>query len=362
MTPATLARLIVILLLLLPPFLPARAAWAGKNASPLLLATVHKHPPGGKSAASPNSPAPPRPETVAVPDRGAEPPAAAEIRAVDRGPLPKISARSAIIIDADTGEVIFARDPDRPAQPASTIKVLTGLLAIETLKKNDLVPVSNRAASMPRSKIYLNQGRSYPATDLIDAVLLASANDASVALAEKIAGSEWAFAQRMTRRATDLGASRTVCKTANGLTAAGQQSTARDLAVIFKQAMQNREFAARIKRTTATTSFGTSLRNHNRALWQISGSEGGKTGYTAAARQTYVGKFKRRDREIVLALMGSGAMWDDIKRLVEYGFASPRATMVRSRPQPPAGNAAGPERGAGPTILTDTKKTAIASL
>jgi D-alanyl-D-alanine carboxypeptidase (penicillin-binding protein 5/6) len=152
-------------------------------------------------------------------------------------------------------------------------------------------------------------------------VLLASANDASVALAEKIAGSEQQFAQKMTGLARRWGAKNTICKTASGLTAKGQKTTARDLAIIFRRAMQDREFATRMKRTKIKTVEGKLLRNHNKALWQIEGTLGGKTGYTNAARQTYVGKFKRGRDEIIVAIMGSETMWGDIKRLVDYGFA-----------------------------------------
>ena len=174
---------------------------------------------------------------------------------------------------------------------------------------------------MPRSKIYLKPGRTYQANDLINAVLLASANDASVALAEKIGGSEKRFAQMMTRKAKLLGARNTVCKTASGLTKADQCSTSRDLALVFNQAMQNKEFASRMKYTKVTTSYGKTLWNHNKALWRISGAMGGKTGYTRAARQTYVGKFEKNGEELVVAIMGSESMWDDISRLVSYGFA-----------------------------------------
>ena len=232
----------------------------------------------------------------------------------------KLSARSAIIIDAKTGREIYSHNADRPRQPASTIKVLTSLIAMDYLKNTALVPVSNWAASMPRSKIYLRKGKSYYANDLINAVLLASANDASVALAEKIAGSESGFAKMMTRKANELGARKTVCKTASGLTAKGQQTTARDLAVIFRKAMEHQEFAGRIKLVKAKTSYGRTLRSHNKALWQITGSQGGKTGYTWAAKQTYVGKFTQGGDEIIVALLGSRNMWNDIAKLVDYGF------------------------------------------
>ncbi len=226
-----------------------------------------------------------------------------------------------MILDADTGATIFAKNPDTPRQPASTIKVLTGMIAIKSLKNDELVGVTRHAQKMPRSKVYLDTKKKYKADDLINAVLLASANDASVALAEKIAGSERDFAAMMTLRAKLWGAKKTVCRTANGLTAKGQHSTARDLAQIFRHAMQDKEFARRMKRTKIKTSYGKLLRNHNKALWQVKGALGGKTGFTNAARQTYVGKFKRGDESIVVAIMGSTTMWTDIKRLVEYGFA-----------------------------------------
>jgi D-alanyl-D-alanine carboxypeptidase (penicillin-binding protein 5/6) len=247
-----------------------------------------------------------------------------------RQALKNLSAKSFIIMDAVTGQTLFSRAPDNPRQPASTIKVLTGMIAIKSLKKNDSVAVSKKAARQPRSKIYLDHQKKYQANDLINAVLLSSANDASVALAEKIAGSERSFAKMMTLRAQLWGAKKTVCKTATGLTAKGQSSTARDLATIFRHAMQDSEFAKRMKRTKVRTSDGKLLRNHNKALWQVQGTQGGKTGYTNAARQTYVGKFKRGDDEIIVAIMGSERMWTDIKKLVTYGFKKKQLTAAES--------------------------------
>jgi len=249
-----------------------------------------------------------------------------------------ISAKSIVVMDSITGRTLFSRSPDTPRQPASTIKVLTGMLAIDNLTNGEKVSVSKKAARQPRSKIYLDQRRTYRATDLINAVLLASANDASVALAEKIAGSEQKFARKMTGLAQRLGATNTVCKTASGLTAKGQKTTARDLAVIFRKAMQHKEFAGRMGRSKTNTADGKTLRNHNKALWQIDGTLGGKTGYTNAARQTYVGKFKRGNDEIIVAIMASETMWGDLKRLVDYGFArknqlakAPKSSPSRSR-------------------------------
>jgi D-alanyl-D-alanine carboxypeptidase (penicillin-binding protein 5/6) len=232
----------------------------------------------------------------------------------------QISARSVMVMDAESGGTIFEKMPDNPRQPASTIKIVTAMIALKSLQHDDIIDVSSHAASMPSSKIFLDPGRNYRANDLINAVLLASANDASVALAEKIAGSEDKFANLMTLSARMWGARNTICRTASGLTAVGQQSTARDLANLFRYAMQHDEFARRVHEKFISTSYGKSLRNHNRALWRLDGAVGGKTGYTVAARQTYVGQFTRDDQTIVVAIMGSESMWADLEKLVNYGF------------------------------------------
>lgn len=282
--------------------------------------------------------------------------------------LKKVTANKAIIMDAGNGDILYAKSPDQPGQPASTIKVLTGLLALETLADEEKVPISRRAARMPRSKIWLDQREKYHAGDLVNAVLLASANDASVALAEMISGSEKEFARLMTRKAIRLGARKTICKTASGLTRRGQCSTVRDLAIIFNKAMENREFAARVGLIKAKTRGGKTLRNHNKALWKITGAEGGKTGYTWAAKQTYVGKFKRGRDELVVAIMGSNTMWTDVSNLVEYGFAKKHHLRLAANKMPPPEETSRKRRGRDPgpdassstvvTVLADNKKAA----
>lgn len=337
--PATVFRIIsahkvmVLVLVLLPFFFNLQPAHAKTTPNLPVIATLHKCAPEAEKkkvvrqarvndasfliASSPSIKRKPARRQVTLPS-------VAKLRK-------KLSARSALIMDAKSGDILYTHNPDYSGQPASTIKVLTGLVAIKALQNKEYVYASKKAARMPRSKIYLKQGKSYRANDLINAVLLASANDASVALAEKVAGSEKNFAKLMTNKARQLGADNTVCKTATGLTSRGQKSTVRDLAVIFNEAMKNQEFAARIGKTKTRTSYGKTLRNHNKALWQIKGALGGKTGYTRAARQTYVGKFGRDHEELVVAIMGSETMWDDISRLVEYGFAK-KQRMASSKP------------------------------
>lgn len=317
----------LILLPLLIVLLPVPQAGAGKLP---VLSRQYKHSQG--SAASLNgSSAGPEAAKAALPETAQEKESHAEKKAVpyhmsraDARLRRRLSARSAFVLDPASGRVLYAYNADSPRQPASTIKVLTALIAIERLNDQDRVIPSRKAARMPRSKVYLKPGRTYRANDLINAVLLSSANDASVALAEKIDGKESSFARLMTHVARRFGARNTVCKTASGLTKAGQHTTARDLALIFNRAMQNQEFADRMKHTKVRTSFGKTLWNHNKALWRIAGAEGGKTGYTLAARQTYVGKFEKNGNQLIVAIMGSETMWDDITRLVRHGFAEER--------------------------------------
>ncbi len=320
----------VLLAILLTAATIAAEAEAVSGRKPILnLVTIHKFQPGTEDARiSGYDYRAPVVDLASAQQFKRRPPEGLSFLQTEDQLRENLTSRSAIVMDADTGRVIYAHEPDRADQPASTIKILTGLIAIQSLENEDLVVASLRAAGMPRSKIYLRNGESYRADDMINAVLISSANDASVALAEKIAGSESLFAKLMTLKAMAWGATQTVCKTASGLTAPGQTSTVRDLAVLFNRAMENEEFADRIGRTKIKTGYGKLLSNHNRALWQIDGATGGKTGYTKAARQTYVGKFKRGEDELTVALMGSVTMWDDIKHLVEYGFAQKRSLGI----------------------------------
>ena len=290
---------------------PARTVNKGRTRSTPALAAGKQTRAGKKTVA--RKTASRRPAAVSA--------AAAAAAAVGGGDVSgQVSSKSFMVMDAATGETICAKAPDSPRQPASTIKIVTAMIALKSLGRHDVIHVSRRAADMPSSKVYLSPDQRYQANDMINAVLLASANDASVALAENIAGSEEKFAALMTLSARMWGAKNTVCRTASGLTAEGQQSTARDLANLFRYAMQDAEFSRRMHERKIDTSFGKTLVNHNKALWRVDGAVGGKTGYTIAARQTYVGQFTRGGDSIVVAIMGSESMWADLNRLVDYGF------------------------------------------
>ena len=240
---------------------------------------------------------------------------------------PDPSAVAAIIMDAETGESLYEKNAHLPLPMASTTKVMTALLGVERLRPHEVVHVSAFAASMAPSKIYLKPGDVIRADDLLQAILLKSANDASVVLAEKISGSEEAFARLMTRRARELGAQHTHFENASGLPADDHYSTAYDLAVILRYAMQRLDFAEIMQMKTASieslTGRAWTVRNHNRLLWTFPGALGGKTGWTRASRHCYVGMVEQGGRALIVSLLASSRLWNDVNELLLFGFALP---------------------------------------
>jgi D-alanyl-D-alanine carboxypeptidase (penicillin-binding protein 5/6) len=250
------------------------------------------------------------------------------------GAEPRLAAEAALLMDADNGEVLYEKNAHTPLPMASTTKIMTGLLGVERLRPFDLVRVSAYAAAMEPSKLYLRPGEVIRADELLPAILLKSANDASAALAERISGSEEAFARLMTRRARELGAYNTRFENASGLPADDHYSTAYDLALILRYAMQRRDFADIMRLQTAriTSESGRTwvVRNHNRLLWTYAGALGGKTGWTRASKHCYVGMAARSGRVLVVSILGSTRLWDDVRALLDYGFADtePEPTRV----------------------------------
>src|SRR5919109_3668012 len=252
---------------------------------------------------------------------------------------PYVSATAALVMDADTAEILYEKNIHLPLPIASTTKVMTGLLGVERLRPHELVRVNAYAAAMEPSKLYLQPGELIDAEDLLQAILLKSANDASAALAEKISGSEEAFARLMSRRAQELGARHTHFENASGLPAEGHYSTAYDLALIFRYAMQRPDFAGIMQLRTAhvETADGRAwnIQSHNRLLWTFPGAVGGKTGWTRAAKHCYVGMAERGGRALVVSVLGSSRLWGDIRALLDYGFADidpPDMRLVLSSP------------------------------
>jgi D-alanyl-D-alanine carboxypeptidase (penicillin-binding protein 5/6) len=246
---------------------------------------------------------------------------------------PNPSAVAALIMDATTGEVLYEKNPHLPLPMASTTKVMTGLLGVERLRHHEVVPVSAYAASVAPSKIYRRPGDLMRVDDLLQAILLKSANDASAALAEKISGSEEAFARLMTRRARELGAQNTNFENASGLPMDGHYSTVYDLAILLRYAMQRPDFAEVMQMKTASIEslLGRSwtIRNHNRLLWTFPGALGGKTGWTRASKHCYVGMVENGGRTLIVSVLASSQLWSDIDELLQYGFSFGDSTEPR---------------------------------
>jgi D-alanyl-D-alanine carboxypeptidase (penicillin-binding protein 5/6) len=253
---------------------------------------------------------------------------------------PRVTARAAIIVDAGSGEVVWERNPDLPLPPASTTKVLTAILAIESRRLDDWVTVSPEAAAVPPSKIGLRAGERMALGDLLYAVLLNSANDASLVVAEGLAGSENEFALKMNAKARALGARSSRFANPHGLTAPGHISTVRDLATIFRYGVRLPELreileTPRIKVPLESRRVKTvSLNSHNRLLTGYTHRVIGKTGYTRPAGRCFVGSATSDGREIIIALLGSSDLWGDARRLFGHAFGDPAeapAVQVASR-------------------------------
>lgn len=252
---------------------------------------------------------------------------------------PRLTATSGIVMDARTGAILYERHPDLPLPPASTTKVMTAVLALESGRLSESVTTSDEAARVVPSKINLRPGQRLVLEDLVYAILLNSANDASIALAEHLSGSVPAFGQRMTSRARQLGATQSRFVNPHGLTEESHHSSARDLARIFQHALSVPRFreiigtkAIMVRAQGSTRQIA--LRSHNRLLENYRMPVIGKTGYTKAAKKCFVGAGSYDGREIIVALLGSRDLWGDTKRLLEFGFADvlpPEPTQLRAK-------------------------------
>src|SRR3989442_5125784 len=250
---------------------------------------------------------------------------------------PYITARAAIIMDAATGEVVWERNSTEPLPPASTAKVMTAVLALESGRLDESFPVSEYAARTPPSGIHLRAGQRMRLRNLLYAVLLNSANDAAEVVAEGVGGSEEVFAAHMTARARELGAGTAHFANPHGLTAPGHEASARDLALIFRQGLG----AALVREILETRSVQVplepthvqwvALHSHNRLLSGYAYQVIGKTGYTRPARRCFVGAASHGDRELIIALLGARDLWSDARRLFAYGFGeAPPVMMARA--------------------------------
>lgn len=255
---------------------------------------------------------------------------------------PKTEAKAFVIADADTGQVLAAKDPHGHYLPASTLKTLTAVTLIPKLDKNTTVKPSRWACDEEGSAVGLVPKPIYKVDDLMRALLMVSGNDAANALAEANGGLGATLAD-MNAEARRLQAYDTVAKTPSGLDKPGQRSSAYDLALIARAGLALPDFKQYVR--TKVAKFPApkgyyEIGNHNKLLWRYKGMVGVKNGWTSKALGSFVGAATRNGHTIIVSIMRhEGYFWEDVAGLMDWGFANrgrvtPVGTLVNPVPEP----------------------------
>lgn len=236
------------------------------------------------------------------------------------------SARAAVLMDVNSNRILYSKNMDEKLAMASTTKIMTILVAIESGKLDEKVTVSKKASHMEGSSIYLREGERHTVNDLLYAIMLRSGNDAAVAVAEHIGGSVEGFADMMNKKALEIGAKNTRFANPHGLDSEGHYTTARDLALITSYALKNPVFSSivsskkKIIEGPPNENWDRVMINKNKMLWQFDGSDGVKTGFTNKAGRCLVSSATRDGLQIVCVVLNCGPMWNDSSTLLEYAF------------------------------------------
>ena len=238
--------------------------------------------------------------------------------------LPNVTALSAIVVEASTGHIIYARDENKKMFPASTTKMMTLIMALESDKLNEIVTVGKNAFGAEGSTLWLEVGDKIPLEDLLYGLIMHSGNDAAIAIAEHIDGDTKIFAEHMTKRARELGAYGTQFKNPNGLPDENHFTTAKDLATLAAHGFTLEKFedivSAKEKNFAWVKGEEHLLRNENQMLWLYRGGNGIKTGYTDLAGRCLVSSAKRDGVQIIAVVLDSLYLWNDSIALLDYGF------------------------------------------
>ena len=241
--------------------------------------------------------------------------------------LPQVTARSAVVMEALTGEVLYQRMMDERRYPASTTKIMSLITALESNKGrlDDAVKISGMAADMEGSTMWLERGERYRLEDLLYGMMLVSGNDAATAVAEHVAGSVPAFAKRMTEKAHEIGATHTRFVNSCGLHDPLHYTTAHDLALItaygyknstFRKIVSTKEWRVPLMKPP----FSRELENENMLLWIYPGANGVKTGYTDASGRCVVTAAERDGVQLIAVVLDGIYMWNDSIAMLDYGF------------------------------------------
>lgn len=235
----------------------------------------------------------------------------------------ELSAASAALIDTISGRLLYDKDANTVRGMASTTKIMTAIIALERGKLSDMVKVSFKAANIEGSKMYIKQGEMHSLEELLYGLLLNSGNDAAIAIAEHIGGTEEKFAQMMTDKARELGAKNTIFKNPHGLHQPGHCTTAYELALIARYALKNPKFSEIVKTKAKTTNDPKLiLKNQNKLLTMYNGCDGVKTGYTPETGRTLVCSATRGNWQVVAVTLNDRDDWNDHSKLFDYAFNS----------------------------------------
>ena len=264
----------------------------------------------------------------------------------------RLYARSAVLMDADSGRILFAKNGQEQRAMASTTKIMTCILALENGDLSDEVAVSAEAASQPAVRLGMREGQRFYLKDLLYSLMLESHNDSAVAVAEHIGGSVEGFASMMNKKAMELGCGDTYFITPNGLDAEDKtgvhHTTAEDLARIMKYCIMDSEKRDAFLEITRTESYtfsdcegngSYSCSNHNSFLHMMEGALSGKTGFTAEAGYCYVGALRQDDRTFIVALLAcgwpnnKGYKWSDTRKLMEYALENYHYREIGAEPE-----------------------------
>lgn len=232
-----------------------------------------------------------------------------------------VSAQRAILIDAQTGRVLYEKQADEQGLIASTTKIMTALVVCEQCNVLDRVKIPKEAVGIEGSSMYLQEGEVLTVQELLYGLMLRSGNDAATALAIYCGGTVEGFAQLMNDKAHRLGLENTHFANPHGLDAPGHYSTARDMAILTAYAMENPIFAQTVS-TKSVTVGSRVLQNHNKLLWQVEGADGVKTGFTKASGRILVSSATRMGRRLIAVTMNAPSDWADHKQLLEMGFSN----------------------------------------
>lgn len=242
-------------------------------------------------------------------------------------PVGAVSAQKAILLDANTGRVLYEKDADSRSLIASTTKIMTALVVCEHCNVLDRMQIPKEAVGIEGSSMYLQEGEVLSIQELLYGLMLRSGNDAAVALAIYCGGTVEGFAAMMNDKARQLGLEGTHFENPHGLDSPNHYSTARDLAELTAYAMKNPIFYQTVSSKTVRVGERT-MQNHNKLLWSLEGADGVKTGYTKAAGRILVSSVTRDGRRLICVTINDGNDWKDHTTLLENGFSRYQVQQV----------------------------------